>query len=170
MQNNTVMNLSITITCDLWRSDDDLKNTVRKAAAAAYRAVQRPACDLELSVVLSDDETVAQLNQRWRGKPDPTNVLSFPVAQSAARAEDEPIFVGDIILASGIVSREARESGKPLATHLSHLIVHGVLHLMGYDHEDEPSAERMQAAESDAMALLGLPDPYEEHESTAIAG
>ncbi|MGI9464535.1 MAG: rRNA maturation RNase YbeY [Aestuariivirgaceae bacterium] len=164
------MDVSIAITCDLWDSQDNLEETVLSAATAAFKAAKLSSADLEFSVVLSDDETVAELNQRWRGKNRATNVLSFPAAQTAARGENEPIFAGDIILASGVVSRESIESGKPLATHLSHLIVHGVLHLMGYDHNDDPSAARMQATETDAMALLGLPDPYKEHENTAIAG
>ncbi len=164
------MDVSVTISCDRWKSLDDAETTVCEAAAAAFRAAIVPAGDLELSVVLGDDYTVAGLNRSWRGTDGPTNVLSFPVAESAARADDEPRFIGDIIVASGVVTREASDFGKPLATHLSHLIVHGVLHLMGYDHHDDRSAKRMQATETAALALMGMPDPYEEQERTAIAG
>ena len=94
---------------------------------------------------------------------------SFPVGGRPAFGDGEPRFIGDIILASGVVTGEAQDGGKPLATHLSHLVIHGILHLVGYDHDDDISASTMQSLESAAMALLGLPDPYQEDEPTAAA-
>ena len=102
------------------------------------------------------DETVAELNQQFRNKAGPTNVLSFPSPEFARP------FLGDVILAKGVCVREALEQDKPLADHVTHLVVHGVLHLRGHDHEDEGEAEAMEALERTLLAGLGVPDPYNE--------
>ncbi|MDH3740936.1 MAG: rRNA maturation RNase YbeY [Hyphomicrobiales bacterium] len=164
------MELTFDISSEGWNQLENPEHLVRVAAGAAFEADGFDAADIELSVVLADDEFVADLNQRWRGKQGATNVLSFPVGEQIAHGQNEPQFIGDIVLASGVVIRQAGDAGKPLATHLSHLVVHGVLHLLGYDHQDDESAGRMQAVETAAMELLSLPDPYLEHEETAIAG
>jgi len=164
------MELTFDISSKDWNQLENPEQLIRTAASAAFEADGFNAADVELSVVLADDEFVADLNQRWRAKQGATNVLSFPVGQDIAHGQGEPRFIGDIVLASGVVIRQAGDAGKPLATHLSHLVVHGVLHLLGYDHQDDESAGRMQAIETAAMELLSLPDPYMEHKETAVAG
>lgn len=109
---------------------------------------------LNVAILLADDETVRDLNDRFRHKNIPTNVLSFPAHQTATGA------LGDIVLAYGVCAREAGEQGKPLAAHLQHLVAHGVLHLLGYDHEDEADAQVMEDLERLVLKQLGLPDPY----------
>jgi probable rRNA maturation factor len=121
---------------------------VRSAAALALET------DGLVSVSLTDDDTVADLNLRFRGKPGPTNVLSFPAPESA-----QP-FLGDVILAFGVCAREAAEQRKSLSAHLQHLVVHGVLHLQGHDHLDDAEAEVMEARERTILAKLGVSDPY----------
>jgi len=107
-----------------------------------------------VTILLTDDDSVADLNQRFRGKAGPTNVLSFP---APTNPEDH---LGDIALAYGVCAREAVEQGKPLALHLQHLVAHGVLHLLGYDHLTEAEAEEMETLERRLLAGLGVPDPY----------
>ena len=107
-----------------------------------------------VAVMLADDDTVAELNQRFRGKSGPTNVLSFP---APANPEGQ---IGDIVLAYGVCAREAAEQGKTLEHHLMHLTVHGVLHLLGYDHEADDEAEAMEALERSILETLGVSDPY----------
>ncbi len=106
------------------------------------------------TLLLTDDDSVAELNTRFRGKAGPTNVLSFPAPENP---EDH---LGDIALAYGVCASEAAEQGKPLAHHLQHLVAHGVLHLLGYDHLTEAEAEEMEALERRILAGLGVPDPY----------
>ncbi|HEX6860316.1 MAG TPA: rRNA maturation RNase YbeY [Caulobacteraceae bacterium] len=107
-----------------------------------------------LMILLTDDETVRELNGRFRGKDKPTNVLSFPAI------ENPEGFIGDIALAFETCAREADEQGKPLAHHLQHLVAHGVLHLVGYDHESDAQAQAMEALEREILSGLGVPDPY----------
>jgi probable rRNA maturation factor len=128
---------------------------VRGALAAARAGfLQHPA---QVTVLLADDPTLRDLNRRFRGKDKPTNVLSFPSGAPAALA---PRPLGDIAMALETTTREAIEAGKPVEDHLSHLVVHGFLHLLGYDHEDGADAEAMERAERAILARLGLPDPY----------
>ncbi|MBB3872730.1 rRNA maturation RNase YbeY [Brevundimonas mediterranea] len=122
---------------------------VTKAAEAALGAVAG-----DVVVLLTDDEAVRELNARFRDKDRPTNVLSFPAPESAAP------HLGDIVLAYGVCASEAQAQGKSLSDHLSHLIVHGVLHLLGRDHEDDAEAEEMEAEEREILAELGVADPY----------
>lgn len=124
---------------------------VRQAAETALAA---DAVVGDVTVLLTSDLAVRELNATFRGKDDATNVLSFPAPPNP---ED---FVGDIALALGVMTREAAEQGKPLSHHLQHLVVHGVLHLIGYDHEDDGDAERMESLERALLAGLGVPDPY----------
>ena len=109
--------------------------------------------DPEIAVLLADDATVADLNGRFRDKLGPTNVLSFPSADPDER-------LGDIALAFGVCAREADAQKKPLSDHLQHLVAHGVLHLLGYDHMDDAEAEEMEGLEREILAGLGIPDPY----------
>jgi probable rRNA maturation factor len=126
----------------------DAEALILPAAAAALEARGG------VTLLLTDDDTVAELNERFRGKTGPTNVLSFPAPDNP---EDH---LGDIALAFGVCAREATEQGKPLAHHLQHLVAHGVLHLLGYDHLTEAEAEEMEALERRILAGLGVPDPY----------
>lgn len=105
-------------------------------------------------ILLTDDETVRGLNARFRGQDKPTNVLSFPAPEGPGAP------LGDIALAFGVCAAEARNQGKPLADHLRHLVIHGVLHLMGWDHETDDEAEAMEALERGLLAALGVADPY----------
>lgn len=120
-----------------------------RAATAALGAVEG-----DVVVLLTDDATVRDLNGRFRDKDRPTNVLSFPAAASAAP------HLGDLVLAFGVCAAEAEAQGKSLADHLSHLTVHGVLHLLGRDHDAEAEAEAMEAEERSILASLGVADPY----------
>ena len=107
-----------------------------------------------IAVLLTNDATVAALNQRFRGKDGPTNVLSFP---APANPEDH---IGDIALSYGVCAAEAQAQGKILADHLQHLVAHGVLHLVGFDHETDAEAEAMEAREREILSGLGVSDPY----------
>jgi probable rRNA maturation factor len=131
------------------RTLPNAERLTRQAASAALR-------DLRGAVVilLADDARVHELNRRFRDKDAPTNVLAFPAPANAAG------HLGDIALAFGVCAAEAAEQGKPLADHLRHLVVHGVLHLIGYDHQDDAQALTMEALERDLLAQIGLPDPY----------
>jgi probable rRNA maturation factor len=126
---------------------------VERAAAAALEGVEG-----DVVVLLTGDAAVRDINARFRDKDRPTNVLSFPAAESAAP------HLGDLVLAYGVCAAEAQTQGKTLADHLSHLTVHGVLHLLGRDHEDEAEAEAMEAEERSILARLGVSDPYTDHE------
>jgi probable rRNA maturation factor len=110
--------------------------------------------EYSVTILLTDDEAVRELNDRFRHKNTATNVLSFPAHETATG------HLGDIALAYGVCAREADEQAKPLAAHLQHLVAHGVLHLVGYDHEDEADAEIMEDLERRILSQLGLPDPY----------
>ena len=141
-----------------WRALlDDPETVVEKAVLAALDALEPEA--VELSVVLADDAAVRALNSDNRGKDAPTNVLSFPPA-FVPPAGPRPL--GDVILALETVQREAVEQGKATVDHLRHLVVHGVLHLSGYDHETESDAEEMEDLERTILAGLGVADPYAE--------
>lgn len=112
-----------------------------------------------ISILLGDDATVKQLNAQWRQKDGPTNVLSFPAP--AGSADDfGGTFLGDVVLAFETVSQEAGAQMKPLAHHMAHLLIHGILHLLGFDHEESAEAERMEKLEIAALSSLNIPDPY----------
>lgn len=137
---------------------------VRRAAGAALAALGPLESDegetgpLSVCLLLADDATLQRLNREFRAKDRPTNVLSFP---------GEAPMLGDIALAQETCAREAAAQGKALAAHLSHLVVHGVLHLCGYDHETDAEAEEMEALEVEILAGLGIADPYEEAAAAA---
>jgi probable rRNA maturation factor len=135
--------------------------------AAAIAALARGAGRLagaEVAIVLADDALVAQLNRTYRGIAKPTNVLSFATGEPLRRAAPLRL-LGDVVLAYGTIAREAREQRKTLADHVAHLVVHGVLHLLGFDHERDREARRMEALEVAALASLGIADPYRAHGS-----
>ena len=127
----------------------DVDAVVMRAATAALGAVEG-----DVVVLLSDDAGVQDLNARFRDKDRPTNVLSFPAAESAFP------HLGDVVLGFAYCAAEAQTQGKTLSDHLSHLVIHGVLHLLGRDHEDDAEAEEMEAEEREILAALGVADPY----------
>jgi probable rRNA maturation factor len=119
----------------------------------------------EVSVRLTDDAEVRSLNASYRGKDSPTNVLSFPLVQAdlidaLSHGDDGEQLLGDIVLAFETVVREAGERGVPLVDHVRHLVMHGLLHLLGYDHENDAEAEHMEALERAGLKELGVADPY----------
>jgi probable rRNA maturation factor len=151
--------IDLSITCAAWRRA--LPATARIARAAAQAALAQSGKRLgaaELSLVLADDATVRDLNARWRGKDAATNVLAF--ASDEPPATSKPLLLGDVVLAYQTVAREAKEQEKRLADHLRHLVIHGVLHLLGYDHMKAAPAKRMEALETRILASLGVADPY----------
>ncbi len=156
------MNVLLEMTDHRWRVLDDARGLVERACLAAAAAAGRGEPDFEVSVLLASDVDVAQLNKQWRGKTGPTNVLSFPAAVPPGLPEGAFPPLGDIILAYGVIEHEANQQGKPLAAHTSHLVIHAMLHLFGYDHGDDGAAAAMEAIEVAAMRQLNLPDPYFE--------
>lgn len=151
----------------VWGSADDWEAIAATAARAAAAVAPEIANEAMLvSLVLADDDEVHALNRQWRARDKPTNVLSFPMLSRedvlrAGAQPDAPAMLGDLILAHGVCAREAAEKGIAASAHASHLIVHGLLHLAGYDHETgEAEAEEMEALERKALALIGLADPY----------
>jgi probable rRNA maturation factor len=147
----------------------DAEDVAVRAAEAAYAAAGPAAAALaargpvEIAVVLADDAEVRALNARWRGIDKPTNVLSFPTLDPdtlAAQPAGMPVLLGDVVLAFETCAREAAQQGKGLSQHLSHLVVHGTLHLLGYDHETDEDAEVMEPLETRVLAGLGIADPY----------
>jgi probable rRNA maturation factor len=140
-----------------WQSLENPSRIVEEAILAAIaesRAVL--AADAEISVVLCGDAFIRELNRKWRGRDEPTNVLSFPAGGDLASA---PLF-GDIVIAFETTSREAIEAGKPLRDHLAHLVVHGFLHLIGHDHAETAEAVAMETLERAILARLRIADPY----------
>ena len=163
--------VEMSIEADGWTADgDDPASWQTLAERAVAAAIDAAAPDLpvdgEVSLVLTDDATMSRLNGRWRGKPVPTNVLSFAANESPGDASDASFhpptpLLGDIVLALETVRREARDEDKTVRDHAAHLIVHGFLHLVGHDHQNDAEAEAMEAAERRALATLGIADPYE---------
>lgn len=143
----------------------EVERVVERAAGAALAAATRPGRRTEAAILLANDATVRDLNRRFRGQDKPTNVLSFAALDGAggnARRPEpsQPLQWGDVVLAYETVAREAAEQGKSLAAHLSHLVVHGLLHLFGHDHAAEAEAERMEALEREILGRIGIADPY----------
>ena len=134
-----------------------------EAWAGAALAVEGPA---EVTLRIVDEEESAALNQRYRGRQGPTNVLSFPF--EAPPGVELPL-LGDLVVCAPVVRREAGEQGKPEAAHWAHMLVHGMLHLQGHDHQTEDEAARMEALEHDILAGLGFPDPYQPSGDSAAA-
>lgn len=145
--------IDVEIEDEAWSRVPAVELLVRAAAAAALEEVQAPE-GCAVTVLLADDAAVAELNHRFRGKTGPTNVLSFPAPENPEN------HLGDIALAHGVCAREAGEQNKTLEAHLQHLVAHGVLHLVGYDHQTDDEAEDMEELERAIMAGLGHPDPY----------
>ena len=150
-------------TSRLWRGALASRSLARQAVAAALAesgvTLRRGA---EVTVHLVDDAEIRAVNARWRDKDAPTNVLSFPVVEASGVGEAR--LLGDILIAWETVEREARDEGKTLAEHYRHLVIHGFLHLLGFDHVEAGEAEAMEAVERGALARLGVADPYAARE------
>ncbi len=149
-----------------WDAEPEAEAVIRRAIDAAAAAVEADVASAELAVMLTDDDGIRALNREWRGLDKPTNVLSFPALrpEGARRPDDPPLMLGDIAIAYETTRREADDEGKPFADHLSHLAVHGFLHLVGYDHETDAEAEVMENLERRILQRLGIGDPYAHQE------
>lgn len=155
------MTVIIDVEDGAWKSLPELEQLAGSAVAAALAGTGRAAMAGTVSLLFTDDDAIAEINARWRGKDKPTNVLSFPAPPDMPVPQGEERTLGDIVLAYGIIAREAADQGKTLRAHATHLIVHGTLHLLGYDHETVPEAEDMERLETQILNGLGIPDPYE---------
>jgi probable rRNA maturation factor len=153
-----------------WDSSRSWDLLVRRAAEAAIAESAFPQLatserPIEVSVLLTGDEKVRELNAEYRGKDNPTNVLSFPMASAddlrQATVAGPELLLGDIILAHGVCVAEAADKGVSIEQHATHLIVHGTLHLLGYDHHDDTEAADMESREVRALGRLGIANPYE---------
>lgn len=150
--------IDVLVECSHWHSAlPDLESLARRAVATALGLVGDPSTRRPVTVLLTDDEQIRELNRTWRGKDSPTDVLSFPAGpRPPGLPEEEPWPLGDLALAFATTERDARALGRPLADHFTHLVVHGTLHLLGFDHEEPDEAERMQALERQILAALGI--------------
>ncbi len=151
----------ITIEDDRWISVAGLEDLVPDLVAEALRAANLQPEGHSVSIALLADAEVRALNRAFRGKDTPTNVLSFP-SSAAGGLEGEPLFLGDVALAYETVVSEASAQDKTVLQHAAHLVVHGVLHLAGYDHDSDADAERMESAEGAILARFGISDPYRD--------
>jgi probable rRNA maturation factor len=156
----------ILVVADCWQAEPEAEALIDRAIAAAAEFVEADVGESELAVMLTDDAGIQTLNRNWRGIDKPTNVLSFPALQPSGprEADDAPRMLGDIAIAYETTRREADEEQKPFEHHLSHLAVHGFLHLIGHDHEKNQEAETMEALEREILSQLGIPDPYAERD------
>jgi probable rRNA maturation factor len=145
-------------------AEPDAEAVIHRAIATAAELVAADVGDSELAVMLTDDAGIRTLNNNWRGIDKPTNVLSFPALQPSGRRgpAEPPRMLGDLAIAYETTRREADEEQKPFDHHLSHLAIHGFLHLIGYDHEKDEPAETMEELEREILSQLGIPDPYAE--------
>ena len=159
----TALDLDVAVEGGAWSEVADIEALAQRAVAAALGvASDAPRDPVEVSLLLTDDAGVRELNSAWRGKDKPTNVLSFPAPEQPG--VPGPRHLGDIALAFETLQREAWDEGKTVADHAAHLIVHGTLHLLGYDHETTGEAEIMEALEVKALKSLGIGDPYRDTE------
>jgi probable rRNA maturation factor len=149
------MNLEITVEDKDWKTVPNLRKLTRQAIKAV--GVDG---DVSVSILFTSDAEILTINKQWRGTAKPTNVLSFPVSAETPVPKGEPRPLGDIVMAYGTILKEASEQKKPVANHVSHLIVHGFLHLLGYDHVIDAEAGIMEAREVEILARLGIEDPY----------
>lgn len=155
--------IAVTVACRDWtQALPRARALVRRTVCAALDGAAWPDQAVEVSVVLADNAMSARLNRRYRRKRGPTNVLSF-VAEDPTPASAGPRILGDIVIAHGVCAREARRGGKSLANHLRHLVVHGVLHLVGYDHLTMKQALLMERLEVSVLAQLRVANPYLRH-------
>jgi probable rRNA maturation factor len=148
---DAALSVDVLVQSPQWKEQRGAEAAVRKAINAAADEISSP--DGEVAVVLTDDAAIRKLNKQWRRIDKATNVLSFPSSKGAP-------MLGDIVVAYETLARESRDEGKEFTHHLSHLAVHGFLHLMGYDHQNDSDAETMEELERAVLARLRIPDPY----------
>jgi len=151
------MDIDVLIEAEGW---DGLEALARWVCPAVLRHLGQEPDAYALSILGADDDRIAALNQEFRGKPTPTNVLSWPSSEVSPPDVPPQGELGDIALALGVCSREAAEQGKSFEHHIAHLLAHGTLHLLGYDHISDEEAEQMESIETAVLATLGVPDPY----------
>lgn len=163
-----VISVEIGVECEAWRrACPGAAALAQAAAAAAFKSsggeAKLPTAQrVVIGVTLADDAEQRRLNRIWRGRDASTNVLAFPAADSETLPPGAPLLLGDVVLALQTVAGEAAAQNKPLADHLRHLVVHGVLHLLGQDHEEPSDADAMERLETAILAELGVPDPYRD--------
>lgn len=151
----------VAINADGWQSEHSLRMLVDRVLEATLHGLEFDDVDSELSLVFTDDANIRTINAKWRHIDKATNVLSFPAFSIQPGQRPGPI-LGDIVIARETVQREAQEENKSFDDHLSHLIVHGLLHLTGYDHQNDDEAEQMESLERKILASLGISDPYND--------
>jgi len=160
------LKIDVRVDSKRWNKARSIKSVLRRAVADAASALSTTGA--ELAIVLADDSTIRLLNRDWRGVDAATNVLAFPAKPfPTEEAGGAPPLIGDIVLGYETVAREARDEGKPFAHHVAHLAVHGFLHLVGYDHERDEDAEKMERAERRILRRLAIPDPYRRRAKSA---
>jgi probable rRNA maturation factor len=157
--------LHIDVEHEGWRRMGDVETLTRAAIEAALATEPPPgilmgAKQIEIGIRFADDRLVQELNRAYRGKDKPTNILSFPIEDTPA-AQEAPLLLGDLALAFETTAGEAAEKQVTLAQHATHLLVHGTLHLLGHDHQEEADADRMERLEVEILDGLGVPDPYQ---------
>jgi len=158
----------VLVVAECWQTEPEAEAVIHRAINAAAEIADADVGEAELAVMLTDDTGIRTLNNNWRGIDKPTNVLSFPALQPTAGAPpDAPRMLGDIAIAYETTRKEADDEEKPFDHHLSHLAVHGFLHLIGYDHEKDDDAEAMEGLEREILAQLGIPDPYADRDPDA---
>lgn len=155
-----------------WNKEQDWHTLCEASAKAgitvsAHASLLKDDVNAEISIKLSDNDEVQELNKTYRGKDKPTNVLSFPSMEkehlaSLSYSKRDELLLGDIILAKTTCQNESQEKAIPLIDHVSHLVVHGTLHLLGYDHQDSEEAETMEQLEVQALLTLGIANPYND--------
>jgi len=163
-----IFNIDIDIQDPSWKDKDRLQELVIKVSQVALSklGLTKDAKTIEFSLILTDNDSIQKLNLQYRGKDSPTNTLSFPIHELDPKKLDKKIFhdgfiiLGDIIFAFDVIEKEAKEQGKDFYNHFSHLLVHGILHLLGYDHESLEEAEVMEALEIDILSDLRIQSPY----------
>src|SRR5260370_2795751 len=156
----------VLVVAECWQTEPDAEAIIERAVAVAAEVVDADIGEAELAVMLTDDAGIRTLNSNWRGIDKPTNVLSFPALPPTGPIgpDDAPRMLGDIAIAYETTRKEADDEQKPFDHHLSHLAVHGFLHLIGYDHESDGDAETMATPGQEILAQLGIPDPYADRE------
>jgi probable rRNA maturation factor len=156
---DAAVEIDLLVEAGAWASEDALRDLAGRVMRAVIDELDLAGVS-ELSLVFTDDAHIKALNAAWRGKDQPTNVLSFPAATLGMSETSLPPMLGDIIVAYQTVRREADAENKPFDHHLAHLVAHGILHLLGHDHEDDEQADLMESIERRVLARLAIGDPY----------
>jgi probable rRNA maturation factor len=156
----------VLVVADCWLAEPGAEEVIQRAITVAAEMADADTGAAELAVMLTDDAGIRTLNRNWRGIDKPTNVLSFPALPPTGPRgpDDAPHMLGDIAIAYETTRKEADDEQKPFDHHLGHLAVHGFLHLIGYDHENDGDAEAMEILEQEILAQLGIPNPYADRE------